>query len=216
MSTDWSLEEVQQLYKKEIDNWIIKIVLNSSNTWFTGWNNLWAKNSSKNSKYICLLNNDTTVSKDWLKNLVDWIESDKNLWGIWSVILNKWREKLENSLIFEKKQSIRLNMYWLFWFKNISDLEFKNNLFYTNFISWCCFLYKKDLFEVPFEEYYFIYNEDTFLSWRIINKWYKLWLCLNSFVNHYGGWTTTSKSILKRNLYLNNQLTLYPFILFHI
>ena len=63
-STDWSLEDVEKCYKKEIESWKIKIVKNCENLWFAWWNNSWVRESSKDSKYIWLLNNDTVVEVD--------------------------------------------------------------------------------------------------------------------------------------------------------
>ena len=198
MSTDWSLEEIQENYKNEINKWIIKIVLNSSNTWFTWWNNLWVKNSSKDSEYICLLNNDTTVWEDWIENLVKSIQTDEKLWAVHSVILEWDIKKLKNQ-IFDEKQWFINNIYsWIGSFKKITDDEFKNNLCYTTWVHGCCMLYKKNIVEDPFEDYYFIYHEDTYFSHRLLSLWYKLWMCLNSFVNHHGSWTCWKVSLIKQ------------------
>lgn len=188
MSTDWSLEEVQEIYKKEIDKWIIKIALNPSNTWFTWGNNLWVKNSSKNSEYICLLNNDTTVWKDWLENLVKPMYTDKTLWAIQSVVL-EWDKNQIMRNIFEKNIVIWTNIYSWFIFNKVSNWLLKQWYCYTTFVHWCCFLYRKNIIDLPFEDYYFIYAEDVYLSRRILSKWYNLWLSFNSFVNHYWWWT---------------------------
>jgi GT2 family glycosyltransferase len=43
----------------------------------------------KDSDYICLLNNDTTVPINWLEELVKGIESDPTLGAVGSMVLDK-------------------------------------------------------------------------------------------------------------------------------
>ena len=92
-STDWSLEEVKKDYQKEIQNKKIIIIESKKNLWFAWGNNLWAGHTSKKSEYICLLNNDTTVPNNRLKELIQWIQSDSTLWAVGSLILDRWYEE---------------------------------------------------------------------------------------------------------------------------
>ncbi len=214
-SNDWSLEEVENIYQKEIKNWIIKIVKNYINNWFSWGNNLWVKYASKTSKYICLLNNDTTVPKTWLEKLIWWISCDENLWAVSCMIFDKWvEEKIKKQIYVKKKKQIST----IFGESVCIDMDIKeveSNFYYTNVLSGCCFLYKKDILDLPFPKYYFAYAEDTYLSRFIINSWYKLGVCLDTYVNHYWSGSFWNKpSSLKLFHWNKNQiinfLVFYP------
>lgn len=213
-STDWSLEEVEKLYEKEINTNKIIIVKNKENTWFTWWNNLWVKYANKKSKYICLLNNDTTVPRNWLEELVKWIESDEKLWAVWSIILDRWYEEKIKEKIFEKKEIVTSSLIWESVWKNIPENEFRKWIFYTSVLSGCCLMYHKEIVEYPFPNLYFAYAEDFFLSRLILLKWYKMAVVWNSFVYHAG-----SGSFWKRpsdmKLFYGNRNQILNFILFY-
>ena len=213
-SIDWSLEEVEVLYKKEIKNWKLKIVKNINNG-FTGWNNLWVKYANKNSKYICLLNNDTIVPKNWLEVMINKIDKNKNLWAISCLIYDKWFENKINNQIFTNKKKQISTIFWESIFSAMSQKEINKNLYYTNTLSGCCFIYRKNFIKQPFPEYYFAYAEDVFLSRYIINLWYKLWVALDTHVNHFWSWSFWNKpSPLKLFHWNKNQiinfLVFYP------
>lgn len=209
-SKDWSFEEIKNLYKKEIKDWKIKTIKNYENNWFSWWNNFWVNIANKNSKYICLLNNDTVVPQNWLGELIKWIESDKNLWAISCPILDKWcRDEIINKIYNKKKKQIS-TIFWESVYNNMTIEEITSNLYYTTTLSWCCFLYKKDIVDIPFPEYYFAYAEDVYLSWYIINLWYKLWVTLNTYVDHYWSWSFWYKpSFLKLFHWNKNQIINY-------
>ena len=196
-STDWSLEDVEKCYKKEIESWKIKIVKNCENLWFAWWNNSWVRESSKDSKYIWLLNNDTVIEKDCLLELVKWIESDSSLWWVCSVILDKWSEDKIEKKILDWNVFI-MNAFWLQIREKATE---KNKVYYTNFLSWCSLLYKKSIIDEPFLDVYKIYAEDMQLSWELLLKWYKLWVCKESKVHHF--WSATMNKVPYTKIYLN-------------
>ena len=213
-STDWSLEEVEKLYKKEIKNWKIKVVKNSENDWFTGWNNLWVKNANKNSKYICLLNNDTVVQKDWLEKLVQSIEKDNELWAVSCLILDKWFEEKEKRQILIEHKKYVSTIFGEVVYEDMTWKEVNSWFFYTTILSWCCFLYKRDIIKEPFPQYYFAYAEDMYLSRLIICMWYKLWVCFDTYINHYGSWSFWSKPS-KLKLFHGNKNQIINFLIFY-
>ncbi len=75
-STDSSIKYVNQIFKKEIKNKKIRIIKLDKNYGFAGGNNLGVKKAK--GEYIALLNNDTVVDKDWLRNLFSGICQDKS------------------------------------------------------------------------------------------------------------------------------------------
>jgi len=206
-STDWSLEEIKNLYQNEIHNKKIVIIENKKNTWFSWGNNLWVEHASKESKYICLLNNDTTVLENRLEELIKGIESDNTLWGVGSIILNKWMEDKIKNEIFNNKYIAASSFFWENVWKKINDKEFQKGIFYTSAISWCCFLYRRDIINIPFEDYYFAYAEDTFLSRIILLLWYNLAIVWNSIVHHlWSGSFKKSPSDFKLFYWNRNQI----------
>ena len=214
-SNDWSLEEVENIYQKEIKNWIIKIVKNYINNWFSWGNNLWAKHADKNSKYICLLNNDTTVPKNWLEVMINKIDNNKDLWAISCIIYDKWSETKTKNQIYVKKKKQVSTIFWESVFSKMEQEEIDESLYYTTILSWCCFMYRKNIIKEPFPEYYFAYAEDVFLGRYIINLWYKLWVALDTYVNHYGSWSFWTKPSKLKLFHWNknqiiNYLVFYP------
>lgn len=213
-STDWSLEEVENIYQKEIKSWKIKIVKNSENNWFTGWNNLWTKHADKNSKYICLLNNDTVVQKDRLEKLVQSIEKDNKLWAVSCLILNKWFEEKEKNQILIKHKKCVSTIFWESVYENMPHSEIKSKFYYTTTLSWCCFMYKKNIIKEPFPQYYFAYAEDLYLSRLIVNMWYKLGVNFDTYINHYWSWSFGNKPS-KLKLFHGNKNQMINFLVFY-
>lgn len=185
VSTDWSIEVVEQLFKNEIINWKIKLIRNSVNNGFAWWNNTWVSYSSA-SEYIWLLNNDTVANVDALKYLIEWIESDSKLWAVWSLVLDKWYEdKIINDLL-NNHNLVTSSVLWESVFKRIDKIV---DILYTEVLSGCSLLYKNNILETPFLDFYFAYAEDFYISWLLIFKWYKLWFCHKSIINHFWSWS---------------------------
>lgn len=213
-STDWSLEEVEYLYKKEIESNKIKIIKNEKNGWFAWWNNLWVLNSNEDSEYICLLNNDTIVPKDRLKKLVDSIKSDKLLWAVSCNVRDKWLEQKQKKQTFKNHKKVISSIFWEFILDDMEQSEIRNKFYYTTVLWWCCLLYKRSIIKKPFEDYYFIYAEDVYLSWYILNMWYKLWVSLDTYVNHYWSWTSWRKPSPFK-LFHGNKNQIINFLIFY-
>lgn len=204
-SSDWSLEEVEEIFSKEIKSWIIKIVKNSENLRFAWWNNSWIPFVSKESKYIWLLNNDTVIDENCLQELIKWIESDDQLWAVSSLILDKWQE----DQIINMTERWMVRIMNLFWWQIWDNYKIKNDIYYTNFLCGCSFLYKKSLVDKPFFDFYKWYSEDLQLSWELLMKWYKLWVCKKSIVNHFWWGTSNKVPYLRRFLNFRNYFINY-------
>lgn len=199
-STDWSLEEVEKIFSKEIKLWIIKIIKNTENLWFAWWNNSWIPFVSQESEYVWLLNNDTVIDKDCLQELIKWIESDNQLWAVSSFILDKW---IENK-IKEKTKQWEVRITNAFWLQIREKAKISNDILYTNFLCGCSFLYKRSIVDKPFFDFYNAYAEDLELSRELILKWYKLGICKNSIVSHFGS-GTMNKNPKYLKLYYDNR-----------
>lgn len=190
-SIDWSLEIVEKKYYQEIKKWKIKIVKSDKNLWFDWWNNLWVKFCDKKSEYICLLNNDTIVEWNWLEELVKWINYDNKIWAVGSLILNKWHEKDDYDLVFQRN---RVSTLSLFWWVSIKNNSWNYDIIDVPSVCWCSIMYKKELLDKPFEDYYFAYAEEQFLCFRLIYMWYSIKQCTKSIVHHFWSWTAKTMS----------------------
>ena len=213
-SSDGSLEEVKNIYHKEIQNKKIIVIKNEVNTWFAWGNNLGVHHASKNSEYICLLNNDTTVPKNRLRELVKSIESDKHLWAVGSIILDRWHEDQIRKQIFHERYIYTSSIFWENILQHFSKKEYENNLAYSSVLSWCCFMYRKNIIENPFPDYYFAYAEDVYLSRYILKLWYRLAYSLNSFVHHYGS-GSFGKTTSPLKLFHGNKNQIINFLIFY-
>lgn len=227
VSTDWSTEIVEQLFQDEITNWKIKIIRNSVNNWFSWWNNTWVDYSNA-TDYIWLLNNDTVADKDALKYLIKWIESDEKLWAVWSLVLDKWYEEQIKQQLFLNKNKFSISIFWETILEKVTENEIITWIYKSNALSWCSLLYKKHIISKPFEDYYFAYAEDVYLSLLLIIRWYTLWVCSKSIVLHFWSWSFWKKpSELKlfhwnKNQIINflifyntyHRILLYPIFLF--
>jgi GT2 family glycosyltransferase len=206
-SIDWSLERIKKDYIHQINEDKIKIVENKHNYGFAEGNNIWASHTDKNSKYICLLNNDTILKEDRLEELVRWIGSDENLGIVGSLILDKWYEEQTKDLLFKQKK-MWVNTYIMETsFRKLTDKEINTWILYTTWIGWCSLLYKREIIDQPFPSFYFAYGEDTYLSLCNILSWNKWAICTKSIVYHLWSWSFGKKvNLLKAFHWAKNQL----------
>lgn len=184
-SDDGSCEEVKTLFHDEIIAQKIHIIEPWTNIWFAWWNNAGARASSHHAEYICLLNNDTILPSDWLRNLVVWIQSDSTLWAVGSVIYDQWYEEELHDFLFVHNKKWINNYFFDSVIVNQTDEDKQGIIIYTTWLSGCCLLYKKELLEQPFDDIYFAYMEDTALCLKIILQWYRVGMVKNSFVQHF-------------------------------
>jgi hypothetical protein len=161
-----------------------EIILEEKNTGFALGSNLaMQKAIDANYDYIVLFNMDTIADPDWLRELVAAAEADKNIGAVQSLIrLHPEREKI-NSLGNE--------IHFLgFGFcrgygEQVSNIKYpiSNDFFYA---SGAAALYPvKVLREVGiFDPEFFMYHEDTDLSWRVRQAGYKIVLAEKSVMYH--------------------------------
>jgi GT2 family glycosyltransferase len=164
----------------------IKIVSSQINLGFAGGNNLGYQNSI--GDLIVLLNNDTVVDKDWLKNLFDVISSDEKIAIVQSLVLTEGiPEKY-----YKMNGSINLlghNIMNVFPIceSGVGEILQANG---------CSMIIRKSVIEETgglFLDEYFAYAEDTFLSLKVKFAGYKIIHTSNSIVHHRGGITSKSK-----------------------
>lgn len=131
--------------------------------------------------YILLLNNDTVVTNNWLENMLTCLNSDETIGAVGCVT---------NSCSYY--QSIQVD------YKDINDMQrFADSYNVSNPLSWeerlklvgYCMLIKRTVIDEvgSLDERFTPGNyEDDDLSLRIRQAGYKLMLCKDTFIHHYG------------------------------
>jgi len=186
----------------------IKLVLNPRNLGFAGGNNVGVRASSA-TKYIAFLNNDTTVSRDWLKTLVDVMDEHPELGEAESKIYNKYYGKRY------KFDGYGTPTHLLFLTEY--DFKVKENPYVPMFsTSGAAMIYRKKLVELPFDDDYFIYHEDSYLGWLLRLKGYKVGVVPKAAVYHYGEASIkAAKGISGKFVYLGERNRLMNLFIFY-
>jgi GT2 family glycosyltransferase len=184
-----------QLIKEKFPE--IKIIETPMNRGYGSGNNLGVKHAK--GEYIVILNPDTIVEKDWLKELVEPLESGSRLITTPKILL------YDGSKI---NTCGNINHFTGLTFTRglNEDPDEYNTQEYVSGFSGCCFAIRKKYFEElgGFDENFFIYNEDSDLSWRAHLKGYRILYIPKSIVRHDYKLSAPPKKIyhLEKNRYL--------------
>ncbi len=170
-STDDSIDFVTKNFPKII---LIKL---EKNYGFAEPNNIASKIAK--GKYLLFLNNDTTVTENFLSELMMVIESDKKI-AICQSLLLKPDGTVDSSGDFIDPLGIVYNS------KTIPDKERE-----ISSARGACMLIKKNIFNElgGFDKQFFVSFEDVDIGWRAWIKGYKVMLATKSIVYHLGGQT---------------------------
>ena len=177
-SEDDSVFEV----KKQFSN--IKIIENEKNLGFSGGNNVGIKYAINNgAHYVLLINNDTTVEKDFLNELVEIGESDEKIGVLGSKIYfhsepNRiWFAGGKVNWLKNKGTHIGLDQIDNGQYDEIKEMDY---------LTGCCLLIKREVIEKigVLSEDYFLYYEDTDFSLRAKNADYKIVYVPKSKIYH--------------------------------
>ncbi len=164
----------------------IKLIENKKNTGFAEGNNIGVRESS--GKYICLLNNDTLVDKNWLLELVKAIKSDKNI----AVCNPKFFDKYDDQdYKFKGYGTISLFHAPIF----LPNIDKHIETCIRSLTASGSAFYKKEIMGEPFDADYFAYAEDAHLGWRANLMGYKVVHVPKSTVKHEGGATAKKMKV---------------------
>jgi GT2 family glycosyltransferase len=183
---DWQGRKIAIQYRK-----------NSKNVGFAAANNQGIKWALKeNCDYVCLLNNDTTVSPDFLQNLFNFFEQNENI-GIASpkIYFSAGHE-------FHKDKYENQDLGKIIWYAG-GIIDWKNvycshrgvdeidhgqfdEIENTDFATGCCMFIRKEVFEVigDLDEKYFAYFEDVDLCVRAKKAAYLIKYIPDSIIWH--------------------------------
>ena len=176
-----SQTDVENLMENSNEN--IQIVLNNENLGFAGGNNVGIKLSlQQNADYILLINNDTIVEPDFLEILVEKIEKN-NRAGIIAPQINFYNNPKRIWSTGGKINKIRGAG---FIYSNNLRMQNKENNVKINFVSGCCMLIKKEVFQKIglFDENFFLYIEDTDFCYRTKNFGFDICVLPDSKIYH--------------------------------
>jgi len=156
----------------------IKLVLNKKNYGFAGGNNIGVRASSS-TKYVALINNDTEFPKDWLKELVKAMERYPELGQAMSKVYNKYSGKNYTFKFYGTSTYLH--------FLASHDFSVSEKAYMPiSTATGGALIYRKKLVDVPFDDDYFIYHEDSYFGWLLNLRGYKSGVILSSIVYHEG------------------------------
>jgi len=190
----------------------VTVIFNEKNIGFGQGCNQGAEEAK--GKYILFLNNDTIVTRGWLKNMVATIENIKDCGAVGAKIL------FFNGLLQEAGTTIYRdgNCYP----HGLEAYPYKNEYSYLREVDHCaavCLLVNKKLFLQigGFDKkYYPAYYEDVDLSMEIRERGYRIYYQPNTIIYHYKSLSLTGERVehlIRRNTALfkkkwKNQLKL--------
>lgn len=175
-----SEDETVQAVKKEFGS-KVKIVALKENKGFAGGNNEGVRNCSKESKYIMCLNNDTIVQPNLLSEAIKSIKSSKNIGAVSIAVLNKGLEQINKSM-YTNNISATSNLFTDVISISINKKRINNYYFFG--VCGTCFLYKKNILDLPFDDYYFAYSEDNYLGLKLRIMDYENIQCKSTYIFH--------------------------------
>jgi GT2 family glycosyltransferase len=179
----------------------LKIIPLEKNLGFSNGNNIGARNAT--GKYLVFLNNDTVVERQWLTELVVTLERNPDVGAVQSKLLFLYQpEKVQSSGNFIDSFGFTIPRIRLVTEKNKHDaVEIA--------ATGAALMIRRDLFFRigEFESNFFVYYEDSDLSWRVYLSGKTIRLVPTSIVYHAEGASLGSTKLAFRiNLYIRNQL----------
>lgn len=220
-SEDDSVSEIRRQFSN------VKIIENKENLGFSGGNNVGIKYAINNgAHYVLLINNDTTVEKDFLNELVGIGESDEKIGVLGSKIYfysepsRIWFAGGKVNWLKNKGTHIGLDQIDSGQYDKIKEMDY---------LTGCCLLIKREVIEKigVLSEDYFLYYEDTDFSLRAKNADYKIVYVPKSKIYHKISRSTKPGSsnyvyyhsrngltMAKRTGSLLNKIVLYPYCIF--
>jgi GT2 family glycosyltransferase len=185
----------------------IKILKCQSNLGFAGGNNEGIKKAlGENADYILLINNDTTVEPDFLESLLK-VFGKNSKTGIVAPQINYYNQP--NKIWTEGGRISRLRGSGFAYSDRFEDDGVKGDKI-VNFVSGCCMLIKKEVFETVglFDDFFFLYVEDADFCYRVGKAGFKIIVSHESKIFHKIG-SSTNNNFLNLPLYYTTRNRLY-------
>lgn len=199
--------------KKIVDKYDVKLYQSKKNLGFSkGVNFLINKTTGE---YIILLNNDTEVKENWLKELVNYAEKN-NVAACQPKVLS-----LKNKRLFEHAGAVGgcIDKYGYPFYRGeiLSQSEIdKGQYNYPMRIFWACgsciMIKRKILNNIGLlDEEFFMYSEDMDWCWRINLSGEEIYSVPTSVIYHLGSYTIKKKKMDRKKEYLLHRNVLLTF-----
>ncbi|MCK5594835.1 glycosyltransferase family 2 protein [bacterium] len=204
-SSDNSFEYLQNIYAHESK---VKLYRLNNNLGFVGGNNFAFKKSSKSSQYCVFLNNDTTVEKDWLRELIKPLSLDFTIAAATAIEISN------NTPLFRwGKEFITTNLIGI---NTFYSMNYNADIMDAFMIDGASFAFRKELVDIPFDEDFFAYREDMHLSWRFQLMKYRVVFVRRSIFYHTKGLTRKSDPFIdKQCIYCAERNRILCLLLFY-
>lgn len=171
-SQDDSVEFVKKKFPK------VRIIESKKNLGFAAGNNLGVKYAR--GKYVFILNLDTQVDRNCLKELVGFIKNNKDVVVSPKILLSNKRNEINTT-------GMAFHYLGFGWCDNLGKIDNDQfNEMEITFPSGAAFLISKNIYNTlgGFDENYFMYYEDSDLGWRLRLKDYKIMLVPKAKIYH--------------------------------
>jgi len=200
-SVDNSIEKIKNTFNEIV-------VLNTGiNLGYAGGNNYGIKYALENkANYICVINNDVIVDRNFLKPLVDYMENNKNV-GIVGPAVCEYYDKNIVQSTGAKINLAKGNVPLINYGKKYSNIT-KSKVIECDYISGACLLFRKDLVnEIGYiPESYFLFYEETEWCLKVKRRGYKVVCLPNSKIYHKGSASVKNISGLSEYLGFRNRV----------
>ena len=208
-SSDASIEMVKSRFN------FVKIISNDKNLGYAGGCNLGATSAKNN--FLIFLNNDTLVSKDWIKPIISILKRN----GISSVQPKIKNLNNQNSFDYAGASGGFIDVFCFPFcrgriFNTIENdygqYDLSREIFWA---SGTAFATKKNIFVKSgmFDPKFFVHMEEIDYHWRSQMMGYKIVVCTKSVIYHEGGRTLSYESSLKT--YFNHRNSMIIFLSNH-
>jgi len=183
-SSDDSVEYVNKL-KQEVELPNLTIVRNPTNLGYSGGNNIGIKKSC--GVLIVLLNNDTSVVSNWLKELVKAALANRSI-GIF-----------QSKILFEDGKTIQsagnlIDIYGAVTCRGLMEEDngqFDVSVYCFSYVSGACMMIRKEVLNDIgcFDEKLFLGQDDVDLNWRAMLRGYQKMFVPKAICVHKGSAT---------------------------
>lgn len=197
-----SIDDTVDYVKKHFVN--VQIHQNKKNLGFCVGNNQAAKIAR--GKYILFLNNDTVVTPDFLKILVEVLEKDKSV-GIIQPKIRQFRDKNKLDACCSFITSIGF-LYHYGYSQDQRQPQYNKRTFMYS-VKGACFLTRKNLIDKIglFDEDYFAYFEETDFCHRVWLSGFKVLYEPKAEIFHLGGPNKEVSPVIQFHSYKNRFAT---------
>ena len=183
----------------------VRIVKLSKNLGFAGGVNRGVRISK--GKYIAILNDDLIATKDFLKKTIPYLEKDEKVAMVGPTVYHRRGKKwfLPSYYTINPLQ---------FLTKNI-DFLIDNRKKAVKLIGIAPPIFRKSLFKVPYDDEYFAYYEDSYLSFRALLNGYDILYIPEAKLKHYGSVTIGGMNKKAFFKFIGNRNRLMTILIFY-